>query len=124
MLNLNFPAEHSPSLADDSSGASTGGLWVQDPAFPERFGNTLYTGDWTVNKVLRHPMQSKGASFSVEQEIFLSIPHPVDMAMDGQSHMYVASLFGGTFNYIGDTVGFVARVSPPPNAAVKAIAPA
>ena len=112
MLYLNFPTEHMPSLADYGGGAGTGGLWVHDPGFPEGFGNTLYTGDWTVNKVLRHPLQAKGASYTIGQQTFLDIPHPADMAMDGQSNMFVASLAGGSFNYIGDSVGYVVRVSP------------
>jgi glucose/arabinose dehydrogenase len=107
----NFPSEHFQSLADYGSGSGTGGLWVHDPGFPEGFNNTLYTGDWTVNKVLRHPLRAKGASYDIEQVTFLDIPHPADMAMDGQSNMYVASLSGGSFNYIGDTVGYVIRVS-------------
>ncbi|MES1259642.1 MAG: heme-binding domain-containing protein, partial [Gemmatimonadota bacterium] len=123
MLYLNFATEHMPSLADYGAGAGTGGLWVHDPGMPEGFGNTLYTGDWTVNKVLRHPMAPKGASFSITQETFLDIPHPTDMAMDGQSNMFVASLSGGTFNYIGDSVGYIVRVSPP-GAAAKPVDPA
>lgn len=111
-LYFNFRDEHMPSLADYGSGSGTGGLWVHDPGLPEGFGNTLYTGDWTVNKVLRHPLQPAGASFSIAQETFVDIPHPADMAMDGQSNMFIASLAGGSFNYIGDSVGYVVRISP------------
>ena len=116
-LYLNFGSEHMPSLADYGSGAGTGGLWVHDPGFPEGFGNTLYTGDWTVNKVLRHPLQTSGASFTIAQETFVDVPHPADMAMDGQSNMFIASLAGGSFNYIGDSVGYVLRVSATGNSA-------
>jgi putative membrane-bound dehydrogenase-like protein len=109
-LYKNFADEHMPSLADYGAGAGTGGLWVHDPGFPAGFGNTLYTADWTVNKVLRHPVEARGASFAVQQVDFLSVPHPADLAMDAQSHMYVASLAGGQFTYAGDTVGYVVRL--------------
>jgi glucose/arabinose dehydrogenase len=111
MYYKNFPEEHMPSLHDYGAGAGTGALWVHDPGYPDAFSNTLYTGDWTLNKVFRHTLTPKGASFDVQQDDFLSIAHPADMVMDEQSHMYVASLVGGTFTYVGDTVGAVVRVS-------------
>jgi hypothetical protein len=111
MYYKNFADELMPSLHDYGAGAGTGALWVHDPGFPDGFGNTLYTGDWTLNKVFRHPLTPKGASFDIQQHEFVSIPHPVDMVMDAQSRMYVASLVGGTFTYAGDSVGAVVRVS-------------
>jgi putative membrane-bound dehydrogenase-like protein len=111
MYYKNFPEEHMPSLHDYGAGSGTGALWLQDPGYPEGFNNNLYTGDWTINKVFRHTLTPKGASFDIQQEDFLSLPHPVDMVMDEQSNMYVASLIGGTFTYVGDTVGGVIRVS-------------
>ncbi len=110
-LYKNFADEHMPSLADYGGGAGTGDVWVHDPGYPGDYGNTLYTGDWTLNRVFLHPMQPKGASFAVQQREFLTIPHPSDMAMDGKSNMFVASLFAGTFTYVGDSVGYVIRVN-------------
>ncbi|MEP6762940.1 MAG: family 16 glycoside hydrolase, partial [Gemmatimonadaceae bacterium] len=119
VLYKNFASEHMKSLADYGSGSGTGGLWVHDPNFPDGFGNTLYTSDWLTNHVTRHPLVAKGASYEVKQEEFVTIPHPVDMAMDGQSNMFIASLAGGSFTYDGDTIGFVVRVSPVKGAASK-----
>jgi HEAT repeat protein len=84
---------------------------VHDPGFPAGFSNALYTGDWTLNKVFRHVLTPKGASFDITQDDFVTIPHPADMVMDARSHLYIASLIGGTFTYVGDTVGGVVRVS-------------
>ena len=112
VLYKNFPSEHMKSLADYGSGSGTGGLWVHDPNFPDGFGNTLYTSDWLTNHVTRHPLTAKGASYEIKQEEFVTIPHPVDMAMDGQSNMFIASLAGGSFTYDGDTIGYVVRVTP------------
>lgn len=106
-LYRNFASEHMPSLADYGGGSGTGGLWVHDNGFPSGFGNTLYTADWLLNQVFRHPLAAKGASFTVQQESFVTVPHPADMAMDGRSNMFVASLAGGSYTYAGDTVGYV-----------------
>lgn len=107
-----FADEHMPSLADYGGGSGTGGLWVHDPGFPDGFGNTLYTSDWLLNQVFRHPLTTKGGSYDVKQENFVSVPHPADMAMDGRSNMFVASLAGGSYTYQGDSVGYILRVSP------------
>ncbi|MFL5608348.1 MAG: heme-binding domain-containing protein [Gemmatimonadaceae bacterium] len=110
-LFRNFASEHMPSIFDYGPGAGTGGLWVQDAGFPTDANDMFYSGDWTMNRIYRHPMTRKGASFVPKQEEFLTITRPSDMAMDGRSNMYVASLSGGQFKFVGDTVGFIARVS-------------
>ncbi|MEP6835088.1 MAG: family 16 glycoside hydrolase [Gemmatimonas sp.] len=115
-----FGNEHMQSLADYGGGSGTGGLFVHDPGFPKGFGDNLYTADWVTNQVTRHPLTAKGASFEARQEKFVSVPHPVDMSMDGQSNMFVASLYGGNFTYEGDTVGYIVRVSPNRTATPKA----
>lgn len=121
MYYKNFSNEHMQSLADYGSGSGTGGLFVHDAGFPAGFGNTLYTSDWLINQVTRHPLTVKGASYEVKQEKFVTVPHPVDMAMDGQSNMFIASLYGGNYTYEGDTVGYIVRLSPNRATTPKAI---
>ncbi len=111
-LYKNFATEHMPSLADYGGGSGTGGLWLQDPRWPNGFGNTLYTTDWLTNQVLRHPFTPKGGSFTVQQDPFVTVPHPADLAIDPMAHLYVASLSGGSYTYQGDSVGYVVRVTP------------
>ncbi len=111
-LYRNFSQEHFASLADYGGGSGTAGFWLQDPGFPALYANTLLTGDWAVNQVFRHPLTAVGASFTAGQERFIGIPHPTDLALDGGSHLYVASLAGGSYTYIGDSVGYVVRVTP------------
>jgi hypothetical protein len=106
-LFLHFREEHMPSIADYGAGSGTSGLWIQDPGFPDQWNNTLYTGDWTVNRIFQHPLERKGASWTIKQNDFMTVPRQIDMAMDDQSHLYVASLIGGVFNYAGDTVGAI-----------------
>jgi putative membrane-bound dehydrogenase-like protein len=123
-LFLHFREEHMPSIADYGAGSGTSGLWIQDPGFPDQWNNTLYTGDWTVNRIFQHPLERKGASWAIKQNDFMTVPRQIDMAMDDQSHLYVASLIGGVFNYAGDTVGAIIRVSYPGKAPSAALAPA
>jgi glucose/arabinose dehydrogenase len=124
VLYQNFADELFPSLADYGSGSGTGGLFVQDPGLPEGYDNTLYTADWTMNQIYRHPLKPKGASFEAGQEPFLSVVHPSDLVVDGRSNLYVASLSGGTFTFSGDTVGYIARVTYPGRPGSEAFLPA
>ena len=122
-LFLHFAPEHMPSIADYGGGSGTAGLWIQDPGFPDQWNNSLYTGDWTVNRIFQHPLERNGASWSIKQNDFMTVPRAIDMAMDDQSHLYVASLIGGVFNYAGDTVGAIVRVSYPGKTASPALEP-
>ncbi|MDB4912452.1 MAG: heme-binding protein [Gemmatimonadetes bacterium] len=108
----NFGAEHFPSLADYGAGAGVGSVWIQDPAWPVGFNNTLYTGDWAIQKIFRHALTPKGAIFDITQEDFLGVLRPADVTLDGSSNMYVASLAGGQFTYIGDSVGYLVQIRP------------
>ncbi|MFL5619658.1 MAG: heme-binding domain-containing protein [Gemmatimonadaceae bacterium] len=123
-LFLHFREEHMPSIADYGAGSGTAGLGIQDPGFPDQWNNTLYTGDWTVNRIFQHPLERKGASWAIKQNDFMTVPRAIDMAMDDQSHLYVASLIGGVFNYAGDTVGAIVRVSYPGRTPSAALRPA
>ena len=109
-LYQNFKTEHFPSLADYGSGAGVGSIWLQDPAWPAGFNNTLYTGDWTMQKIYRHTLTPNGAVFDVKQDEFLSVLRPSDLAIDASSNLYVSSLAGGQFTYNSDTVGYVVQV--------------
>jgi putative membrane-bound dehydrogenase-like protein len=122
-LFANFADEPMQSLSDFGAGAGTGALWIQDPGFPPAWNNQLYTADWTVNKVLFNPVVKRGASYSVTQKDFVTISHALDFAMDDRSHMFVASLIGGVFNYAGDTVGAILRVAYPARAPSHALQP-
>ncbi|AHG93164.1 heme-binding protein (plasmid) [Gemmatirosa kalamazoonensis] len=109
-LYQNFKTEHFPSLYDYGAGAGVGSVFVQDPSLPPEYGNTLYTGDWTKNRIYRHPLSPKGASFDARQEEFLTVVRPSDIVADAQGSLFVASLSGGQFTYNADTVGYVFRV--------------
>lgn len=109
-LFRNFSDEVVPPIADYGTGSGTGMLYVHDAGLPGPFGDTLYSVDWGRNAIFRHPLKPKGATFTVEQEEFVTVPRPNDMAVDGSSRLYVASWAGGQFRYAGDNVGYIARL--------------
>jgi putative heme-binding domain-containing protein len=110
-LFRNFSDEVVPPIADYGTGSGTGMLYVHDSGLPAPFGDALYSVDWGRNAIFRHPLRPKGATFSVEQEDFLTVPRPNDMAVDGRSNLYVASWAGGQFRYAGENVGYIVRLT-------------
>ena len=112
-LFRNFGDEVVAPLADYGGGSGTGMLFIQDPGLPAPFGDTLYSVDWGTNFVYRHPLTPRGASFTAGQEVFLGLPRPTDIAIDGASRLYVASWKGGQYRYGGEQIGYIARLTYP-----------
>ena len=96
-LFKNFGDEVIAPLADYGGGSGTGMLYVQDPGLPAPFGEALYSVDWGTNFIYRHPLQPNGATFKAGQEVFVGLPRPTDIAIDGGSRLYVASWKGGQY---------------------------
>jgi putative membrane-bound dehydrogenase-like protein len=112
-LYAHFTDEIMPPLGVFGGGGGTGGLFLQDPRWPSKYGNTLFTGDWARSEVYRHELKDHPATFELQQEVFLRIPRPTGMDVDGAGRLYVASWRGGEASvYVGPNVGFIARVSP------------
>lgn len=111
-LYMNFGEEIVQPLADYGGGSGCGALYMDEPGFPEGYGNALYTADWGRSWIYRHNPKRKGATFEVNQEEFLGIPRVTDLDVDANSHIYAASWKGATFKYAGEDVGYLVRVSP------------
>ena len=111
-LYQNFATEHFPAMHDYGAGSGVGALWIQDPAWPAGMNDGLYTGDWTTQRIYRHALTPKGATYEPTQEEFVTLLRPADFILDGSSNLFVASLAGGQFTYNSDTVGYVVRVRP------------
>jgi putative membrane-bound dehydrogenase-like protein len=112
-LYANFPDEIMPPLGEFGQGGATGGLFVQNPLWPEKYRETLFTGDWGRSEVYRHELKKHGPTFDLKQEVFLKFPRPTGIDIDPAGHLYVASWRGGEASvYVGPNVGFVARVTP------------
>ncbi|MGB0744901.1 MAG: DUF7133 domain-containing protein, partial [Opitutales bacterium] len=112
-LYKNFADEAIIPLADYGGGSGTGGLWVDEPGFPGEFGNMLYTCDWTTGNVYYHPHKKVGASFEVEQKVFLQVPRAIDIDVDGFARLYIADWRDGKYKYAGKgkKVGMIQQVS-------------
>jgi putative membrane-bound dehydrogenase-like protein len=109
----NFPEEIMPPLGQFGGGSGTGTLFLTDERWPEKYRNVLLTGDWGRSEVYRHELRPSGPTFSLKQEVFLKLPRPTGMDMDGSGRLYVASWRGGEASlYVGPNVGFVARITP------------
>ncbi len=111
-LYVNFTEESLPPLADYGGGSGCGGMFLHDLRWPEPFGNALYTCDWGRSEVYRHNLPANGVTFNAHQEVFLKIPRPTDMDVDGSGRLVVASWKNGKFAYSGEDVGFVAMITP------------
>jgi putative membrane-bound dehydrogenase-like protein len=112
-LYAHFTDEIMPTLGVFGNGGGTGGLYVQDPRWPEKYRDTLFTGDWGRSEVYRHPLRKREATFELQQEVFLKIPRATGMDIDVNGRLYVASWRGGEASvYVGPNVGFLACVAP------------
>ncbi len=113
-LYQNFADEAIAPLADYGGGSGTGGLYLNEPGFPEDYGDSVFTTDWTTGTVHRHPMEPFEATFKVGQETFHDLQRAVDIDVDGSSRLYLADWRNGRFNFDeGKEVGLIHRVVPP-----------
>ena len=109
----NFADEIMPPLGQYGVGSGTGTLYLQDERWPEKYRNVLITGDWGRNEIYRHELRPAGPTFNLKQEVFLRMPRPTGMDLDGSGRLYVASWQGGEAStYVGPNVGFIARITP------------
>jgi putative membrane-bound dehydrogenase-like protein len=112
-LFANFTDEIMPTLGVYGNGGGTGGVFVGDPRWPEKFRNTLLTSDWGRSEVYRHELTPHGPTFDLKQEVFLTVPRATGMDLDADGRLYVASWRGGSaVGFEGPNVGFVTRVVP------------
>ncbi len=113
-LYQHFADEAVAPLADYGGGSGTGALWLDEPDFPDGFGDMLYTCDWTTGNVYYHPSKRVGSSFETGQEVFHQLPRAIDIDVDGNSRLYLADWRGGKFNFAGKgkPVGMIQQVVP------------
>jgi len=109
-LFVRFPDEIVPPLADYGGGSPCGSLYLQEPGFPKEFGDTLYTCEWGRGGIFRHPLERAGAGFKAGQEMFVQMPRPTDMDVDGRGRIFVSSWKDGGFNYSKPEIGYVIRL--------------
>jgi putative membrane-bound dehydrogenase-like protein len=109
---MNFAEETLPSLADYGGGSGCGAMYHYDPRWPAGFDSAALTCDWGTSKVYRHRPSVLGATYSADQDDFLTLPRPTDIDVDASGRMFVASWKNGNFSFTGPDVGFIALVQP------------
>jgi putative membrane-bound dehydrogenase-like protein len=114
-----FPDEHLQPLADYGGGSPCGSLFLQEPFLPAPYRNMLYTCEWGRGGIFMHPLVPIGAGFKAEQKMFLEIPRPTDMDVDGEGRIYVSSWRDGGFNYSRPDIGYVIRLTAKDDKATK-----
>jgi putative heme-binding domain-containing protein len=114
-LYQNFNGEAVQPLADYGGGSGTGAAYIHEPGFPEGFGDTVYTCDWTTGHVHYHPLKPFEATFIASQETFLKLPRAIDIDVDGFSRIYLADWRNGGYRYGGPKVkvGMIQQVVHP-----------
>ena len=61
-----------PEIADTGRSSPTGAVFYQHTAFPERYHNALFLGDWSEGRILVAHLKRTGASYTTNVETFLS----------------------------------------------------
>lgn len=114
-LYQHFKDEAIVPLADFGGGSGTGAFWLDEPGFPAKFTNTLFTCDWTTGNIYHNPVVRESASYTVKQDVFLKLPRAIDMDVDGSSHIFVADWRDGGFDHAkdGKPVGKIQRIVCP-----------
>ncbi|MFD2256966.1 heme-binding domain-containing protein [Luteolibacter algae] len=113
-LYQNFAEEIVTPLADFGGGSGTGALSLNEPGFPEKFSDGIFTCDWTTGNVYLHPMQKEEATFRIDQEVFHQLSRAIDIDVDGSSRLYVADWRNGRFRYEPELeIGMVQQILPP-----------
>lgn len=110
-LYLSFAHEAMPSLADYGAGAGTGMLYLDEPGFPEDFGNALYSGDLNTGLWI-HRRKPFEATWQVQQQRFVNSPNNIGIDVDGFSRLYCASRSGGGFGWASEPFGHVDLIQP------------
>ncbi|MFT4586053.1 MAG: putative membrane-bound dehydrogenase-like protein [Limisphaerales bacterium] len=112
-LYRHFNEEIVQPLADYGGGSGTGALYLSEPGFPGRDGDSALTVDWGRGWIYRHEIEPNGATFKeTAVHEFIGVPRPNDIDNDAQGRLYVASWKDGRFKYDGENIGFVAMVEP------------
>jgi putative membrane-bound dehydrogenase-like protein len=111
-LFRNFGEECLPALADYGGGSGAGAVWLDGPTIPTHWKDSVLTADWGRDRVYRHGLTPRGATYEVTQEEFCTVPRVTDLDVDANGALYVSSWKGASFMWVGREVGFVVRAVP------------
>ena len=111
-LYMNFGDEIIKSIGNYGGGSGCGAAWLDEPGFPAGYQNVPLTADWGKEWIFRHEIAPNGGTFTDKAHEFIRLPRATDVDVDGSSRLYATSFAGASFNYAGEDVGYVVRVTP------------
>ncbi len=108
-------------IADTGRGSPTGVVVYNHLAFPQRFHNSLFLGDWSEGRILNVSLRETGGTYTTKTEVFLqSRPLNVtDLAVGPDGGLYFCTggrgTAGGIFriNWLGETPSQVMNPESP-----------
>jgi putative heme-binding domain-containing protein len=109
VLFKRFTNEIIPALVDVGGGSGTGSMYFSEPGWPARYTNVPMMCDWGRQQLFIHRVTPDGASFTQEEEKFITCKKISDVDCDASGQLYMGSFNSG---YTGGSGGFVARVVP------------
>ncbi len=111
-LYMNFGEEAIPPIGNYGGGSGCGAAWLDEPGFPAGYQNVPLTADWGKEWIFRHEIAPEGGTFTDQAHQFIRVPRATDVDVDASSHLYATSFAGTSFNYNGEDIGYVVRVTP------------
>ena len=111
-LYMNFGDEAIQPIGNYGGGSGCGAGWLDEPGFPAGYQNVPLTADWGKEWIFRHEIAPDGGTFTDKAHQFIRVPRATDVDVDASSHLYATSFAGASFNYNGEDVGYVVRVTP------------
>lgn len=108
-LYKNFTDEAVKPMLDLGGGSGTGALYLVEPGHDEM----LLTCDWTTGKIYHDKLSGNGASYSLEESVFMDLKRAIDIDVDGSSNLYVCDWRDGRFKFAGKgkKVGMVQKLT-------------
>jgi putative heme-binding domain-containing protein len=111
VLFQNFTDEILPALVDVGGGSGTGALFMDEPTWPDKYNHVPMMADWGRSELYIHRVTPNGASFTQQQEDFISLPQITDLDVDGSGRLYLSAWDGA--GYEGSPAkGYVVRAVP------------
>ncbi len=108
---INYTHEILPAIADLSGGSGTGALFLDDPQWPEELNQLPLMADWGRKGVFSHKLKKDGASFTQQETLFLELPQPIDLDIDGSGRLYIANWDGAGYKG-SEEKGHTIQVTP------------
>ncbi len=111
VLFKHFTEEIIPALVDLGGGSATGSLFMDDPAWPEKYNQVPMMADWGRSQLYIHRLTAAGGSYTQQREEFIKLPQITDLDVDASGRLYMTAWDGA--GYTGDsTKGFMVRAVP------------